>query len=98
MTTTWNPETNRRAQVARRVQTRHTERPEAHMLTRAHVDFAGWMRAVDRALSGRCGLVSADLPDINYRDLYDAGEPVCNAAQEALDYAHDDDEYDEYPY
>lgn len=52
--------------------------------TRSHVDYDKWMKAVDRCLSSKVGVVSADLPDIAYHDMYDNGRTVEATAKKAL--------------
>jgi hypothetical protein len=47
--------------------------------------FAEWMRAVDAALAGLCGLTSACLADQCWRDWYDAGVTPEEAARDALE-------------
>jgi hypothetical protein len=51
--------------------------------------FTQWMTAVDAALDDRLGVRADDLPDLCYRDLYDAGYTPHEAAQAALDNAAD---------
>lgn len=46
--------------------------------------FEQWMTEVDRRISAKIGLTSADLPDICYRDLYDEGVRPASAANEAI--------------
>ncbi len=45
--------------------------------------FAQWMREVDAILENKCGLSHQDLPDIPYRDMYDAGKGPKAAANRA---------------
>ena len=49
--------------------------------------FESWMAAVDAAVSQMAFLSVHDLPDIDFRSLYDAGESPQTAAHEALEYA-----------
>jgi hypothetical protein len=35
------------------------------------LSFEAWMRKVDAELEKRCGMGHLDLPDYNYRDMYD---------------------------
>lgn len=37
--------------------------------------FQEWMNKVDGELVNRCGMTSSDLPDYNYRDMYDDEVP-----------------------
>ncbi|MCC6607945.1 MAG: hypothetical protein IT327_32365 [Anaerolineae bacterium] len=47
--------------------------------------FAQWMQAVDQVVGEIAfGLSVHDLPDIDFRGLYDAGETAETAAEEAL--------------
>lgn len=46
--------------------------------------FAGWMEKVDRAVGMIAGLGAYDLSDMNYRDMYDAGDSPSDAAKAAL--------------
>lgn len=49
--------------------------------------FEQWMKQVDRAVENVAYVSLYDLPDINYRDLFDSGETPDNAAREALEYS-----------
>lgn len=49
--------------------------------------FENWMLAVDAAVGAKAGLSYLDLPDIDYRDRYDAGGTPVAAASAALRYA-----------
>ena len=49
--------------------------------------FDEWMHRVDAEIGRRTGLSSADLPDCNYRDWFDDGYTVREAAQEAIENA-----------
>ncbi len=50
--------------------------------------FSEWMEAVDQAVADIAfGLSVYDLPDIDFRSLYEAGETAQAAAEEALAYA-----------
>lgn len=51
--------------------------------------FEAWMSEVDAEVSARIGLSVHDLPDICFRDLYDAGESPASAAAEAIEYAEE---------
>ena len=52
------------------------------------MSFEEWMQAVDETVGNIAfGLSINDLPDIDYRSLYDAGEMAQTAAEEALAYA-----------
>jgi hypothetical protein len=46
--------------------------------------FDAWLKEVDKVLEKRLGLSSADLPDIAYADLFDAGVTPTGAAAEAI--------------
>jgi hypothetical protein len=47
--------------------------------------FEGWMRAVDAVVGEIAfGLSIHDLPDIDFRSLYEAGEMAQTAAEEVL--------------
>jgi hypothetical protein len=50
--------------------------------------FEQWMKAVDQVVGEIAfGLSLYDLPDLNYRDLYDSGATAQDAAEEALENA-----------
>jgi hypothetical protein len=50
--------------------------------------FELWMADVDNEISSRLdGMISADLPDVCYRDWYDANVSPKIAAKRALKYA-----------
>jgi len=49
------------------------------------ISFACWMESVDEACYGEKGCSIYDLPDINFRDLYEAGYEPDEAVQEAID-------------
>jgi hypothetical protein len=49
--------------------------------------FESWMAAVDAAVSQIAFVSVHDLPDIDFRSLYEAGESPQTAAHEALEYA-----------
>jgi hypothetical protein len=52
------------------------------------MSFEEWMQAVDQTVGSIAfGLSVNDLPDIDFRSLYDAGETTQTAAEEALAYA-----------
>lgn len=46
--------------------------------------FDQWMKKVDAVLFRICGMVSDDLPDIDYYELFDAESGPTYAALEAL--------------
>lgn len=46
--------------------------------------FEEWMSAVDRILLDKVSMVALDLPDIDYRDMYDDGRPPSAAANKAI--------------
>ncbi|MCP5012590.1 MAG: hypothetical protein GY942_21640 [Aestuariibacter sp.] len=49
------------------------------------MSFEEWMQQVDRVVGNIAfGLSVHDLPDIDFRSLYDAGEMAQTAAEEAL--------------
>lgn len=50
----------------------------------AKMTFEEWMKKVDHLVMAKTGLSYHDLPDLNYHDLYDAGETPWKAAQKAL--------------
>ena len=45
--------------------------------------FASWMKHVDRIVTRKWGMGVADLPDLNFRDWYDAGMTSREAAYES---------------
>ena len=49
--------------------------------------FESWMAAVDAAVSQIAFVSVHDLPDIDFRSLYEAGESPQTAAHEALENA-----------
>lgn len=49
------------------------------------MSFQHWMKEVNHELDSICGLVSGDLADINYRDLFDANVSPHEAANECLE-------------
>jgi hypothetical protein len=49
--------------------------------------FEQWLRKVNYHLIQQCGMVSDDLPDRPYRDMYEGGDSPEDAATEALEYA-----------
>ncbi|HRQ42348.1 MAG TPA: hypothetical protein PLD25_30905 [Chloroflexota bacterium] len=59
--------------------------------------FSEWMEAVDQVVADiTFGLSVYDLPDIDFRSLYEAGETAQTAAEEALvnaDFPFDDLDY-----
>ena len=59
--------------------------------------FAEWLHAVDQVVGDIAfGLSVYDLPDLDFRSLYDAGETAQTAAEEALagaDFLFDDLDY-----
>ena len=46
--------------------------------------FREWLNKVDAYIDNKCGLSHDDLPDICYRDMYDAGNSPASAGREAL--------------
>ena len=46
--------------------------------------FENFKMAVDKEIEARCGLVSDDLPDFDYRFGYDSGIGVIHTARAAL--------------
>lgn len=46
--------------------------------------FEAWMAKVDAILIKKTFLTHLDLPDINYRELYDCGETPAYAAKQAI--------------
>jgi hypothetical protein len=62
-----------------------------------NMTFEEWMQAVDDVVGDIAfGLSVYDLPDIDFRGLYDAGEMAQTAAEEALanaDFPFDDLDY-----
>lgn len=54
--------------------------------------FESWMARVDAVLAGRVGVSSADLPDCCYRDWYEDGWTVTQAAARAMRMADGGDE------
>jgi hypothetical protein len=51
--------------------------------------FPEWMKAVDSACSGTLGVVTADLPDMCFRDWYEAGYQTQDAMDEILENLRD---------
>jgi len=51
------------------------------------VEFGQWMKKVDDVLETEIGLSHSDLPDINYRIMFECGDSPSQAAREALDEA-----------
>lgn len=47
-------------------------------------DFDVWMRKVNKALIGLCGMHSEDLPDQLYADKYEAGQTPKEVAEEVM--------------
>ena len=39
-----------------------------------HLSFAYWMNLIDQGLLSKAGIVTGDLPDRLYRDMYDDGK------------------------
>lgn len=48
------------------------------------ISFDRWLDAVDNILQGMIGLALDDLPDCNYRDMYDDGFLPYEAAKYAF--------------
>ena len=48
------------------------------------MSFTEWKVKVDAYLTKKYGLVSDDLPDIDYRGLYESGDSPSEAAKEAI--------------
>ena len=59
-------------------------------LTKTRATFAAWMRATNAEVQRRCGLDVLDLPDIDFRSLYEDHETPATAAQYVIDNADDD--------
>ena len=49
--------------------------------------FSTWKRAVNREVEAIAGLGCDDLPDVNFRDMYDDEMPPKDAALEVLEAA-----------
>ena len=49
------------------------------------LSYALWMKAVDTEIGKFCGLTSDDLADCCYRDMYDDGYSVEEAATTAVE-------------
>ena len=52
--------------------------------TPAERAFATWMREVNTEIDAVCGLISDDLPDVGYWDMWDSGLTPFEAADFAL--------------
>jgi hypothetical protein len=52
--------------------------------------FKEWMDEVNKLLEAKCGLSADDLPDVCYRDMYDAGKRPSTAANAAWRNARDE--------
>lgn len=46
--------------------------------------FDVWMGAVDQAVYAKVGVSVYDLPDVAFRDMYDAGKAAAAAANAAI--------------
>lgn len=55
----------------------------------AKLTFEEWMAEVNRLMVGKCGMGSEDLPDWNYRDAYNDGLTPNQAANQAINAAHE---------
>lgn len=55
----------------------------------AKATFEQWMQLVNLEIGQRIGMDYRDLPDIPYRDLYDAGKSAKAAARRAIRSAKD---------
>jgi len=51
--------------------------------------FGRWMGEVDSAIMSECDLISDDLPDVPYWDMWDSGTYPIEAARFAIKYARD---------
>jgi hypothetical protein len=49
--------------------------------------FSAWKAGVDAEIRKRTGMISDDLPDVDYRGLYETGDSPAEAAEYAIDYA-----------
>ena len=49
--------------------------------------FSSWMTEVDTAIHFLCGLISDDLPDVNYWDMWDEGKTPMSAAKYTIRWA-----------
>lgn len=47
-------------------------------------DFNTWMSDVDNEIEARIGLSYRDLPDVDYRSMYDEGLDAYEAADEVI--------------
>lgn len=52
--------------------------------------FGGWKAATDSALAAVCGMISDDLPDVDYFGLWKSGNTPNQAARFALEQADAD--------
>lgn len=52
--------------------------------------FAEWLEQVDLKVQARCGMSRDDLPDVNYRDMFDQGDSPSTAASYAIRNAKDE--------
>lgn len=62
------------------------------------ISFEQWKAAVNREVIAICGLSCDDLPDVNYRDLYESEVTADDAAREVLteaEFPFEDDEFEE---
>ena len=51
--------------------------------------FEKWMILVEQAMLDKCGMGPDDLPDWAYRDAYDGGLTPNQAANQAINAAHE---------
>lgn len=51
------------------------------------MNYEEWKSRVNRHIGNICGMSADDLPDVNYRDMYDSGCSPKEAANEALENA-----------
>lgn len=51
--------------------------------------FSQWKKEVDEEIAARCGMISDDLPDVDYRGLYQTGDTPAEAAEYAIQYANE---------
>ncbi len=56
--------------------------------------FRTFMKEVDKALNGMCGMSSSDLDDYRYADCFDGGMSAEETAIEALEYSCESMGYD----
>jgi hypothetical protein len=51
--------------------------------------FKQWKAEVDEEIAAQCGMISDDLPDVDYRGLYETGNTPAEAADYAIEYANE---------